>query len=367
MSPLRDLIARLNDTAANPPVTCMVSDAMLTYTQVLIEELEMPNVFVWQIAATGVVSFAHFRDQMKQLVTLLKEPSQKTDDMLDKKVEWIPGTKGARMRDLLNVIRVRDRNGYMEDSSEGDMERVSKASAVIFNTYDSLEGEDLNSLSSIFGRVYSIGHIQMLLNHISNDFYESVDGNLWNAEPECIKWLDSKEPGSVIYVSFGSSTITTAEELVELACGLADSKHNFLWIIRPDLIKGDSAILPQDFLFETKEKGFVASWSPQEQVLNHPSTGAFLTHCGWNPTIESISAGVPMICWPFFGDQFANSRKSCNEWGIGLELRDGFKREEVENIVNEILIGEKGKKVKEKAWNGRKWRKRPQVFMVHLL
>jgi hypothetical protein len=72
LSPLRDLIARLNDTAANPPVTCMVSDAMLTYTQVLTEELEMPNVFVWHMAATGVVSFAHFRDQMKQLVTLLK-------------------------------------------------------------------------------------------------------------------------------------------------------------------------------------------------------------------------------------------------------------------------------------------------------
>ena len=251
---------------------------------------------------------------------MFTEPSQKTDDMLDKKLEWIPGTKSARMRDLLRVIRVQDRNGYMEDSSEGDMERVSKASAVIFNTYDSLEGEDLNSLSSVFGRVYSIGPTQMLLNHISDDFYESVDGNLWNAEPECIKWLDSKEPGSVIYVSFGSSTITTAEELVELAWGLADSKHNFLWIIRPDLIKGDSAILPQDFLFETKEKGFVASWCPQEQVLNHPSIGGFLTHCGWNSMIESISAGVPMICWPFFGDQFANSRKSCNEWGIGLEL-----------------------------------------------
>jgi UDP:flavonoid glycosyltransferase YjiC (YdhE family) len=194
----------------------------------------------------------------------------------------------------------------------------------------------------------------MLLNHISDDFYESVDGNLWNAEPECIKWLDSKEPGSVIYVSFGSSTITTAEELVELAWGLADSKHNFLWIIRPDLIKGDSAILPQDFLFETKEKGFVASWCPQEQVLNHPSIGGFLTHCGWNSMIESISAGVPMICWPFFGDQFANSRKSCNEWGIGLELRDGFIRDEVENIVNEILIGEKGKKVKKRVLEWKK-------------
>lgn len=80
-TPLRELIARLNDAkrSTNPAVTCMVSDAMLTYTQALTEELGMPNVFAWHMAATGVVSFVHFRDQMKQLVTLLKGTIYGTD------------------------------------------------------------------------------------------------------------------------------------------------------------------------------------------------------------------------------------------------------------------------------------------------
>ena len=98
----------------------------------------------------------------------------------------------------------------------------------------------------------------------------------------------------------------TNEQLVEFAWGLANSKQDFLWIIRPDLVKGVSAVLPEEFLEETRERGKLASWCPQEKVLGHSAVGGFLTHCGWNSTIESISSGVPMICWPFFADQQTN-------------------------------------------------------------
>ncbi|KAI3952377.1 hypothetical protein MKX01_005244 [Papaver californicum] len=111
-----------------------------------------------------------------------------------------------------------------------------------------------------------------------------------------------------MYVNFGSITVMTTQQLVECAWGLANSKHNFLWIIRPGLVVGELASLPVEFTEETKERGLLASWCPQEDVLHHASIAGFLTHCGWNSTLESLSCGVPLICWPFFGDQQTNCR-----------------------------------------------------------
>lgn len=55
---------------------------------------------------------------------------------------------------------------------------------------------------------------------------------------------DSKDPNSMVYVNFGSIAIMTPEQIVEFAWGLANSKQDFLWISRPDLVSGDLAILP---------------------------------------------------------------------------------------------------------------------------
>ncbi|KAB1220554.1 UDP-glycosyltransferase 85A5 [Morella rubra] len=95
-------------------------------------------------------------------------------------------------------------------------------------------------------------------------------------DSECLHWHNSKAPNSVVYVNFGSVIVMTAGQLVEFASGLANSKHPFLWIIRPDLVKGESAVLPSEFVEETKERGLIASWCPQEEVLNHPAVGRVL-------------------------------------------------------------------------------------------
>ena len=84
----------------------------------------------------------------------------------------------------------------------------------------------------------------------------------------------------------------------------------------------------------------------KKQVLNHPSIGGFLTHCGWNSVTESLCAGVPIACWPFIADQQTNCRYACQEWGIGVEIDTNVNREEVEKLVNELMEGEKGKKMR---------------------
>ncbi|KAH1143259.1 hypothetical protein GYH30_033791 [Glycine max] len=189
--------------------------------------------------------------------------------------------------------------------------RVPSASAIVFNTFDELERDAMNGLSSMLPFLYTIGPFPLLLNQTPQNNFASLRSNLWKEDPKCLEWLESKESGSVVYVNFGSITIMLAEQLLEFAWGLGNNKKPFLWIIRPDLVIGGSVILSSEFVNETKDRSLIASWCPQEQVLNHPC----------------VCAGVPMLCWPFFADQPTNCRYICNEWKIGIEIDTNVKRE----------------------------------------
>lgn len=64
--------------------------------------------------------------------------------------------------------------------------------------------------------------------------------------------------------------------------------------------------------------------------------------------MESVGAGVPMICYPYFGDQQTNCRYLCTEWGMGVEIED-MSKEEVAERIRELMGGEKGKDMRRKA------------------
>ncbi|KAL2511945.1 UDP-glycosyltransferase 85A1 [Abeliophyllum distichum] len=346
----RQLLVKLNSsTGGVPPVTCIVSDAIMSFSVVAADEIDVPCVCFRTTNACFFLCYKYLRKIVEKGLIPLKDSSYLTNGYLDTTVDFIPSLNNIRIRDFPSVIRTTDINDPMLTFTLGETERTSKASAIILNTFDALEAEVLSALSPLCPPVYAIGPVHLLVNQLPENSLKFMGGNLWKEESECIEWLNSKKPNSVVYVNFGSITVLTPQQLVEFAWGIANSKKNFFWIIRSDSIVGDSANLPSAFVEETKERGLIARWCPQEQVLNHPSIGVFLMHCGWNSTIESMCCGVPLICWPFFADQFINCRFACTEWGVGLEIDNNVNRNEVENIVRGLIDGDKGRQMKIKV------------------
>jgi hypothetical protein len=290
------------------------------------------------------------------MIFFFADESYLTNGYLDTVIDWIPSMGDIRLRDLPSFLRTTDSNDVFFKYVSEPAEIAPKASAIVIHTFDALEQQVLDAFSLMFPRVYAIGPLQLLLNHSHNDHdpLKSIEYNLLKEETECLHWLNSKPPNSVVYVNFGSLIVMTPQQLAEFGWGLANSKHPYLWIIRPDLVVGELAILPPEIIVETKERGLIAGWCPQEEVLNHPSIGGFLTHCRWDSTVESLTAGVPMLCWPFFSDQQTNCKYTCDDWGIGMEIDNGVKREEVEKIVRELMEGEKGEKMKKRVMEWKK-------------
>ncbi|CAA2967556.1 7-deoxyloganetin glucosyltransferase-like [Olea europaea subsp. europaea] len=358
LGPFCSLLTKLNHGAPEvPPVTCIVADGVMSFTLEAAEQFGFPEVLLWTTSACGFLGYTQYRHLVNRGYTPLKDMSQVTNGYLDTTLDWVPGTKNIRLRDFPSFIRTTDLNDFMINFMISEVEAVPKAKAIIINTFDVLEKVVLDALSAMYPSIYTVGPLQLMMNHIHDKSYDSLSSKLWKENLECIDWLNTKEPNSVVYVNFGSITTVTAQQLTEFAWGLANSKKSFLWIIRPDIMAGKYAMLPPEFVTETKDRSMLISWCPQEQVLKHTAIGGFLTHSGWNSTIESIIGGVPVICWPFFAEQQTNCRYSCVEWGMGLEIDNNVKRGEVEVLVKELIDGEKGKKMKEKAME---WKKKAE-------
>ncbi|KAB5520073.1 hypothetical protein DKX38_024392 [Salix brachista] len=128
---------------------------------------------------------------------------------------------------------------------------------------------------------------------------------------------------------------------------IADDRLNS--IVRPDTDDSESTIFPPEFLSETKDRGMLASWCPQEQILKHPAIGVFVSHMGWNSTLESVSCGVPLLCWPFIAEQQTNCWFACNKWGIGMEINGDVRRDQVGQLIRELMEGERGREMKRQA------------------
>jgi hypothetical protein len=236
--------------------------------------------------------------------------------------------------------------GPLEPLLEMCREVVNKrtASAVIINTASCLESLSLSWLQQELGiPVYPLGPL-----HITAS---SPGPSLLQEDMSCIEWLNKQKPRSVIYISLGTKAHMETKEMLEMAWGLLNSNQPFLWVIRPGSVAGFEWIelLPEEVIKMVTERGYIAKWAPQIEVLGHPAVGGFWSHCGWNSTLESIVEGVPMICRPLQGEQKLNAMYIESVWKIGIQLEGEVEREGVERAVKGLIIDEEGAAMRERA------------------
>ncbi|KVH94988.1 UDP-glucuronosyl/UDP-glucosyltransferase [Cynara cardunculus var. scolymus] len=179
----------------------------------------------------------------------------------------------------------------------------------------------------------------------------------------CLQWLDKQPEKSVVFVSFGTTTTFTEEQIGELAVGLENSDQRFLWVLR-DADKGDvfmndggrRVVLPEGFEERVAERGLVVrDWAPQLEILGHRSTGGFVSHCGWNSSMEAMTAGVAIAAWPLHSDQPRNAFLMADVLGVALMMKDWSCRDElftsvmVEKVIRKLMDSEEGEAIRQRA------------------
>ncbi|VAH98923.1 unnamed protein product [Triticum turgidum subsp. durum] len=310
----KELVVKLNEAAetsggALPPVTCVVADSTMSFALAAARELGLRCATLWTASACGFMSYCHYKD------------------LLDRGLFPLKG--------IYSCLSLR-----------------AQASGVVINTWDELDTDLLDAMSKLLPPVYTVGPLHLTVrNNVSKESpLADIGSNLWKEQDAPLRWLDGQPSNSVMYVNFGSITVMSKEHLLEFAWGLANTGYAFLWNVRPDLVKGDDeTTLPPEFFAATEGRSMLSTWCPQEKVLEHEAVGIFLTHSGWNSSLEGICGGVPMVCWPFFAEQQTNCRYKCTEWGIGLEVREEVRRTEVEAMIREVMDGEKGREMRRRV------------------
>uniref|UniRef100_A0A1D1ZEZ7 Glycosyltransferase n=1 Tax=Anthurium amnicola TaxID=1678845 RepID=A0A1D1ZEZ7_9ARAE len=329
-----------------PPASCIVSDMGLPWTSKTAGQLGIPRLLFH-----GTCCFT--------LLCMLKlrQSGVISDAVSDHEPFTVPGVPHR-----IEVTKAQlPSNFSMKSSMQGLRDEIleSEASAfgVVVNSFQDLEhGYDEMYQEALGKKAWTVGPM-FLINRAESGKVERGNKALISAIDEnvrCLGWLEEMMPRSVLYVSFGSLARFSTQQLVEIGLGLEASNHPFIWVIRA----GDRAAEVESWLseegFEERTRGrclIIRGWAPQVLILSHPSVGGFLTHCGWNSTLEGISAGLPMITWPLFADQFLNEKlvleilqvgvglgiKSPSVWQEEEKSRAPVKKEEVQKAVERLM------------------------------
>lgn len=216
---------------------------------------------------------------------------------------------------------------------------LPRAAAVAVNTFHHLDSTILGHLQANFRSCLPVGPLSLL----------SPPPPEADVSHQCLAWLDgfNHSPASVAYVGFGSFATPPPAELAALAAGLEASGAPFIWSLKEKAWEE----LPSGFRarMEGQGRGLIVQWAPQVKLLGHAAVGVFVTHCGWNSVMESISGGVPMICRPFLGEQKLNGRMVSEVWKIGVEVEGALTEDGVAAAVDLVLRKEEGRGMRERA------------------
>ncbi|RWW89370.1 hypothetical protein BHE74_00001693 [Ensete ventricosum] len=215
---------------------------------------------------------------------------------------------------------------FFQEMSDDVEDAEFAADGIVVNSFDGLEKSYIEDYQKAMGKkVWTVGPLS-LNNRSMADMAARGDKASIDAG-RCSSWLDAMKPRSVLYVCFGSLTQLEPSQAMEIGLGLEASNHPFVWVIKTSQESEERVEewLSGGFRERVSSRALIVrGWAPQAMILSHPAVGGFMTHCGWNSTLEGVTAGVPMITWPHFADQFLNERMVVDVLKVGVSV--GVKR-----------------------------------------
>ncbi|KAK5841811.1 zeatin O-glucosyltransferase-like [Gossypium arboreum] len=283
----------------------------------------------------------------------------------------VPSLEGCFTEDFLEFIALQHRY-------------LNVTSGSIYNTSEVIEGT----------------YVELLRQHMKEKQHWALgpfnplkvpEKNSCGSRHYCLEWLDKQGMNSVLYVSFGTTTTMGDEQIQELAIGLRRSNQKFIWVLRDadtgDVFNGEvrRPELPMGYQDSVKDKGLVVrDWAPQLEILAHPAIGGFVSHCGWNSCMESITMGVPIGAWPVHSDQPRNAVLITKLLKLGITIKDWARRDEVvtaavvEDAVKRLMASEEGDEIRKRAAEvsgavrqslaeGEVYRKEWDSFITHII
>ncbi|CAN6249688.1 unnamed protein product [Urochloa humidicola] len=246
-------------------------------------------------------------------------------------------------------------------------EAIVLPAGLLANSCRALEGEFIDFFAQQMAaaggkKVFAIGPLNPMLDASAAPPKQSSSKK--TNQHGCLDWLDKQPLASVLYVSFGSMSSLRVEQITELAAALRRSNQRFIWVLR-DADRGNifadheesrHAKLLAEFTKQVDERGLVITgWAPQLEILAHPATAAFMSHCGWNSTMESMSHGKPILAWPMHSDQPWDAVLVCEYLKSGFLVRPCEKHAEVipaatiHQVIERMMASDEGRAVQQRA------------------
>lgn len=296
----------------NPIPSCIISDKCLFWTSETAKKFNIPRlVFHGMCCFSLLASHNIMLHKVHQSVTSDSEPFP-IPGLVPQRIEITRAQLPGAFVTQPDLDEFRDKMKEAETTSVG----------VVVNSFEELE----NGCAERYGmalnkKVWCIGPVS-LSNKNNLDKVERGNQASIN-DRRCLDWLESKEPKSVVYACLGSQCRLVTSQLIELGLGLEASGQPFIWVIKPGekFYEFEKWLMEERFEERIKGKGLlIIGWAPQVLILAHKAIGGFLTHCGWNSTVEGVCSGLPMITWPLFAEQFLNEKLVVEVLRIGVRV-----------------------------------------------
>ncbi|KAJ4782280.1 Glycosyltransferase [Rhynchospora pubera] len=309
------------------PVTCIIHALFFPWMVDLALAYGVPSILYWIQPAMILSTYYHYFNGHESIILSHKDDRDFTLSL--------PGLFPLKICDLPSFLTITSDDhphkifiGMFRDMFESlDRERSITGSKpkILVNSFETLEADLLQSMEKYF-ELYTIGPLIQSSakdeEEKNNDYFQVDDEN------KHMNWLDSKPEKSVVYVSFGGLTMVSKEQLEEVQLGLKASGLPYIWVVRKNS-RVQGLVLEDD-----RSNGIIVEWCDQVKVLSHSSIGCFVTHHGWNSTLEGIMCGVPMVGVPQWSDQMMNA-KLAEEIGVGVRCR--FSEEKGVVVGSELM------------------------------